>query len=100
VDYEAVRHDLKTAETDLNYSMFYQLTRITKERGALKHDDRLDVLAQGVAYWVESMARDMDRAKEDYKDRMREEEIRNFMDHVMGREFETHNGKWQNVYGR
>jgi hypothetical protein len=40
------------------------MTRITRQRGALKHDDRLDALAIAVAYWVESMGMD---AKEAYE---------------------------------
>ncbi len=31
------------------------MTRITKDRGALRHDDRLDCLAMGVRYWVDRM---------------------------------------------
>ena len=42
------------------YSLFYQMTRITKDRGALAHDDRLDALAMATAYWVEQMATDAD----------------------------------------
>ncbi len=33
---------------DTAYSLLYQLTRITRERGSLAHDDRLDALAIGV----------------------------------------------------
>ena len=42
------------------YSLFYQMTRITKDRGALAHDDRLDALAMATTYWVEQMATDAD----------------------------------------
>jgi hypothetical protein len=40
------------------YSLFYQLTRITKDRGSISHDDRLDALAMGVAYFTDRMSRD------------------------------------------
>ncbi len=46
-----------------SYSLFYQMTRLTKERGALAHDDRVEALAGAVAYWVEQMAVDGDEAK-------------------------------------
>jgi len=36
-------------EKQQQYSLFYQLTRITKDRGCLQHDDRLDCLAMAVA---------------------------------------------------
>jgi hypothetical protein len=44
--------------TDTKYSLLYQLTRITRERGSLAHDDRLDALAIGVQFFVESMEKD------------------------------------------
>jgi len=44
--------------TDPSYSLFYQLTRITRERGSLAHDDRLDALAIGVQFFVEAMEKD------------------------------------------
>lgn len=46
------------ADTRHRYLLFYQLTHITKERGALAHDDRLDTLAMGAAYFAESMKQD------------------------------------------
>jgi hypothetical protein len=39
----------------------YQMTRVTKERGALSNDDRLDSLAMAVQYWVDAMAQDADK---------------------------------------
>jgi len=37
---------------DHRYSFLYQLTHITRDRGALKHDDRLDALAGAVAHYM------------------------------------------------
>lgn len=50
---------------DINYSLFYQLTRLSRERGALAHDDRLDALAIGVAFFVESMAKDSQKGAQE-----------------------------------
>jgi hypothetical protein len=47
-------------EEALQYQLVYQMTRITRERRALAHDDRLDTLAIAVAYWIEAMAQDQD----------------------------------------
>lgn len=41
-----------------NYMLFYQYTRITKDRGSLKHDDRLDALAMAVAYYADVLGLD------------------------------------------
>jgi hypothetical protein len=35
VDQRLIEKDYRTAETDLKYSLFYQMTRITKDRDAL-----------------------------------------------------------------
>jgi hypothetical protein len=58
VDPRVIQGDFEECEYDLHYSLFHQLTRITAERGALRHDDRLDVLAMAVGRWVEQIAQD------------------------------------------
>lgn len=57
--------------------------RLTQQ-GALAEYDRLDVLAMAVTYWVEQMARDVDRAIADEKERRLKDALENFMDHVLG----------------
>lgn len=47
-------------EGDYKYSCFYQLTRITQDKGALVHDDALDALAIGVQYLNDMMGVDAD----------------------------------------
>jgi hypothetical protein len=42
-------------EERILYMLFYQMSRMCKEKGALKHDDRLDCIAQGVKYFTEAM---------------------------------------------
>lgn len=37
-------------------TLMYQLTRITKDRNCLEHDDRLDALANAVAFYTRAMA--------------------------------------------
>lgn len=44
-----------------SYSLFYQLARITRSKGCLKHDDRLDALASAIRPWVESLKQDEDK---------------------------------------
>lgn len=52
---EAIREDYQTARDtdgkhDIRYSAFYQMSRMSRERGAVAHDDRLDAFALGVEY--------------------------------------------------
>lgn len=42
----------------LKRQLMYQMSRMTKDRGSLAHDDRIDALAMAVAYWVEAMGQD------------------------------------------
>ncbi len=43
-------------ELRLMYMLFYQMSRMCREKGAVKHDDRLDCLAQGVKYYTDALS--------------------------------------------
>jgi len=45
-----------------SYSLWYQLSRITRDKGALLHDDRLDALAGSCRHWIDSLKVDEGRA--------------------------------------
>jgi hypothetical protein len=83
VDQRVIQKDFDSAK-DVKYSLFYQLTRITRERGALVHDDRLDALAIAVNYWVESMARDNNKAASEIKGMAIDRELKKFMGSILG----------------
>jgi hypothetical protein len=76
-DYESVQHH--PPEKAQRYMLTYQMTRITADRGALAHDDRLDVLAMGCQYWVDQMAADADREIADRKQDLMMKEIDKFI---------------------
>ncbi len=61
VDRSVVEWDYKSnpkeaPELRLMYMLFYQMSRMCREKGAVKHDDRLDCLAQGVQYFIDAMS--------------------------------------------
>jgi hypothetical protein len=66
------------------YQLFYQMSRITRERGALGKDDRIDALAMAVAYWVEQMDKDTQKVLDDHKEEMLRLELEKFSQHVLG----------------
>lgn len=76
-DYDSVQ-DLPP-ERAMKYMLAYQMTRITRDRGALAHDDRLDVLAMAVKYWVDQMAADADREILDRRHQLLNDEIDKFL---------------------
>jgi hypothetical protein len=80
---DLIRKDFDTAQ-DPKYSLIYQMTRITKDRGALIHDDRLDALAMAVGYWSEHMARDNDKAVAQYKSEALKKELQGFIRNALG----------------
>lgn len=75
-DYKAVKEDLKPFldgsydDSRFVYSLFYQLTHITKDRGSLRHDDRLDALAMAVAYWLKQVGADPNKLLKNYQERI------------------------------
>jgi hypothetical protein len=68
IDPNVIKTDL-TQETQ--HSFQYQLTRLTKDRGCLQHDDVLDALAGACRYWTTKL----DLNIEDAEDRHRLEAI-------------------------
>jgi len=79
-DYDSVQN--MPPEKGVKYMLTYQMTRITKQRGALAHDDRLDVLAMACQYWVDQMAADADNQIQIRKDELLDQELDKFMNHL------------------
>ena len=53
-----IQEDYKVYERDPHRSLIYQMTRLSREKGALAHDDRLDAVTMAVAFWIEHLDRD------------------------------------------
>jgi hypothetical protein len=85
IDPSVIQHDYKSAqgypiEHQAKYMLMYQLSRITKDKGSLIHDDRLDALSIAVAYWVEQMNQVVDNNISLRKQELLEEELTKFTD--------------------
>ena len=76
VNTSVINDDYKVYERDQQYSLIYQLTRISREKGALAHDDRLDAVTMAVAYWLEVLDRDEQIGMDD----LLEEELEKWLD--------------------
>lgn len=74
--------DLSVLRADLLSPMahrgLYQLTHIQNARGALKHDDMVDVLSMGVCYWSEYLNADSRKAEQDRAAEIERENERRF----------------------
>jgi hypothetical protein len=83
VDEEVIKADIRQLSDKPYYSLFYQMTRITKERGALKHDDRIDVLAMAVNYFIESMSKDEVQSLKSHEEELFNKDLETFMDNIV-----------------
>ena len=60
IDRAVIEWDFKSnpqaaPEERLLYMLFYQMSRMCREKGAIRHDDRIDALAQGVQYYTDAL---------------------------------------------
>ena len=76
IDWDYKSNKDEAPEKRLLYMLFYQMSRMCREKGAVKHDDRLDALAQGVKYFTDCMSISAQEAvnqrkREDWNDMLR-----------------------------
>lgn len=67
-DRDVLKSDLK--EANRVRSGVFQMTHMTAQRGALKHDDRIDVLAQAVEHWKTQLAVDAEKAEAEHRKKL------------------------------
>ena len=66
IDWDYTSNKDSPPELRILYMLFYQMSRMCREKGAVKHDDRIDCLAQGVKYFTDAFgisARDVVRQR-------------------------------------
>lgn len=81
IDAGALRRDAAdsaSSEESMPYRLAFQISRVTRKRGSLKRDDRVEALAGAVGYWVESMSRDADESIQKTQDDAWQEDIDNW----------------------
>ena len=81
IDSGALRRDAAPREglgeeAAMQYRLAYQISRITRERGCLVHDDRVDVLASAVGYWSAHLDRSVEEANEAMYDEEMDDSLR------------------------
>ena len=76
VDRKVIEKDYKAYEIDSRYSLIYQMTRLSKDKGSLSHDDKIEVVSMGVGYWVDSMSIDEQTGYDD----LMEEQLEKWLD--------------------
>lgn len=92
VDRALISKDVKSTEgmaldKQHLYRLFYQFTRITRERKSLPHDDRLDALSMAVAHCLPSIGMSPQAAHERAKQNRVEDELKRFVTQTTGSVF-------------
>ena len=68
------------------------MTRITRDKGALRHDDQIDAVAIAANAWVERMDRDQILSYNQHKEELLDRELEKFMESTIGRT--PHKDSW------
>jgi len=93
-------------EKRLEYMHMYQMSRMCKDKGAVRHDDRVDCLALGVKYFTDAVALSAQEAIDTRKEEERKAMYQAFLDHptlatdalALGRSFKGLKPKQAPVY--
>lgn len=92
---------LYEADNKFTKTLIYQMSRISRDKGALKHDDRLDALSIAISYWIEQMNTDSDRGIDRERERLLDEELRKFMNNILPTRSSGYGlGKYNSYRGR
>ena len=85
IDRTAIKNEIEWVNVNrrerLQYSLLYQLTRVTKLNGCIAHDDRLDAVTGACAYWLEFLNKDIDKAVKDAKKKLLLDELKAMKKH-------------------
>jgi hypothetical protein len=82
VDDLLIKEDFKL---EPDHQLFRQMTRLTRDKGALRHDDQIDALAIAANYWVERMDRDQTLSYQQHKEDLLDRDLEKFMETTIGR---------------
>lgn len=79
IDRRVVEKDLVQQHKDSRYSLIQQLTRITRDKGSIPHDDRIEAVAMAARYFTDMMNRDADKEHAKHKEKLTESELKAFV---------------------
>ncbi len=85
IDPKVIQRDYETAierfspEKAPQYMMMYQMSRLSKERGSLRHDDRLDALAIACKFFLDMMDVDQHMKEKQAKEEALDRALDNFV---------------------
>ena len=81
IDDLLIKEDFKL---EPNHQLFRQMTRITRDKGSLRHDDAIDALAMAAKYWVDRLDRDQILSYNQHKEDLLNDDLERFMETTIG----------------
>jgi hypothetical protein len=85
VDDLLIKEDFKL---EPDHQLFRQMTRLTRDKGALRHDDQIDAVAIAANAWVERMDRDQVLSYNQHKNELLDRDLEKFMENTIGTEIQ------------
>jgi len=82
VDDLLIHEDFKN---EPDHQLFRQMTRLTRDKGSLRHDDAIDALAMCAKYWTDRLDRDQTLSYNQHKEDLLDQELERFMENNIGR---------------
>lgn len=79
-----IERDLEVQQETPQYSFVHQFTRLSRDKGALQNDDRIEAVSMACSYWTERMARDTDVAHKAHQQELKLKALRRFMEGAGG----------------
>ena len=85
VDDLLIKEDFKL---EPDHQLFRQMTRLTRDKGALRHDDQIEAVAIAANAWVERMDRDQILSYNQHKNELLDRDLEKFMENTIGTEIQ------------
>lgn len=84
---EVIENDTREAQAKGTtiYSLLYQLTRMTRNRGALAHDDRIETIQMAASFFEDRVKIETNKGVERHRKKEMDKEIKSWMKEVPGR---------------
>ena len=82
VDDLLIHEDFKN---EPDHQLFRQMTRLTRDKGSLRHDDAIDALAMCAKYWTDRLDRDQTLSYNQHKEDLINQDLEKFMEGTIGR---------------
>lgn len=84
VDRRVVQDDLPVQAEHPHYSFIQQLSRITRDRGSLPNEDRLESVAGACAHWIKLLSLDAHEELKNHRNELLQQELDKFVASALG----------------